>query len=166
MIAVALALGAIRWIARPRYRAIILGLLSAALLYLIFYAGGAFVDAYHPFGITSASERAVYSLIAGPSNPVYLQILVLLFDSAGFESFFRGALQGRLQSKFGFAAVPMVAAVDACIHLLTMNPVWVGGTFITDVVWGFTYYYGGGLQSSFLSHLAWDVAIFVVHPVT
>lgn len=166
MMAAAFALGVVWGNARPKSRAMLIGLASAGALYLVFYLGGAFVDAYHPLGITSASESSVYSLIANPSNPVLLQVLVLLFDSAGFESFFRGVLQNRLQSRLGVAAAPVVAALDACIHILTLNPIWVGGTFLTDLVWGVTYYYGKGLQGSFVSHIVWDLAIFVVHPVS
>lgn len=166
MVVAAFALGVTWGNARPRYRGIALGLAAAALLYLIFYVGGAFVDAYHPLGVTSTSESSIYSLIANPSNPAYLQVLVLLFDAAGFESFFRGALQTRLQARFGVAAAPMVAGVDAAIHILTLNPIWIGGTFLTDLIWGATYYYGKGLQASFVSHFVWDVAIFIVRPVT
>ncbi len=166
MIAAAFALGVIRGNVRLRAASIAVGLISAAALYLVFFAGGAAVDAFHPFGLTSAAESSIYSLIASPSNPLYIQVLVLLFDSAGYESFFRGALQSRLQGWIGIAAAPVVAAFDAGIHILTLNPIWIGGTFVTDLVWGVTYYYGRGLQSSFLSHLVWDLAIFVVRPVT
>jgi len=165
MIGAALTLGVAWGKARPRVRPVLIGLASAGVLYLVFYVGAAAVDAYHPFGITSASESAVYSLIANPSNPLYLQVLVLLFDSAGFESFFRGVLQQKLQPRFGIGAAPLVAGLDACIHILTLNPIWVGGTFLTDLAWGLTYRYGRGLQGSFVSHLVWDLAIFVVHPV-
>jgi membrane protease YdiL (CAAX protease family) len=165
MISAAFALGVAWRNARPRLRPVLIGLVSAGVLYLVFYGGAAAVDAYHPFGITSASESAVYSLIANPSNPLFLQVLVLLFDSAGFESFFRGVLQQRLQPRFGVGAALLVAGLDACIHILTLNPIWVGGTFLTDLVWGLTFRYGRGLQGSFVSHLVWDLAIFVVHPL-
>ncbi len=166
MLSVAYSLGAISKPARLNGSAIGFGLATAGVLYLVFYAGGWAVDTFHPFGITSASEASVYSLIASPSNPLYLQVALLLFDSAGFEAFFRGALQSRLQAKIGPAAAPAVALVDACIHVVTLNPIWVGGTFLTDLVWGLTYYYGKGLQGSFASHFVWDIAIFIVRPVT
>ncbi len=165
MILAAYWLGALR---KPRgiaYSALGLGLLAAGLLYLVFYAGGWAIDSFHPFGISSASEASIYSLIASPSNPLYVQVLLLLLDSAGFESFFRGTLQLRLQSKVGVAAAPAVALIDASIHVISLNPIWVGGTFLTDLVWGLTYYYGKGLQGSYLSHFVWDVAIFIVRPV-
>ena len=141
------------------------GVATAAALYLVYFAGGAAVDAFHPLGMTSASESAVYSLIASPSNPVYLQVVVLLFDSAGYESFFRGVLQARLQPRLGVYSAPAIALLDASVHIITLNPVWIGGTFISDLFWGLTYHYGKGTQASFTSHLLWDLAIFIVRPV-
>jgi CAAX protease family protein len=166
MLVAAYALGAIRPSAGPVYLALALGVATAGLLYLIFYAGGAAVDAFHPFGITSASESSIYSLIASSSNPLALQVCVLLFDSAGYEAFFRGVLQERLQARLGISAAVCVALIDAGLHIMTLNPIWIGGTFVTDLVWGLTYYWGSGLTASFTSHFLWDLAIFVIRPVT
>ena len=166
MLLAAYALGGIRGLAGPVYLALGIGVASAGVLYLVFYAGGAAVDAFHPLGVTSASESSIYSLIASPSNPLVLQVFVLLFDSAGYEAFFRGVLQERLQSRLGVAAAPSVALLDAGLHLITLNPIWVGGTFVTDLVWGLTYYWGSGLPASFTSHFLWDLAIFIIRPVT
>ena len=164
MIGAAAALGALGG-RRLRPNSVLLGLVSAALLYGVFYAGAWAISAYHPFGITSASESSIYSLISSPGNPVYLQGLVLLFDSAGFEAFFRGVLQQRLSARLGLLSPPAVALLDAAIHIATLNPLWVGATFITDFVWGLTCFYGKGTQSSFTSHLVWDIAIFILNPI-
>jgi membrane protease YdiL (CAAX protease family) len=149
---------------RPRLGPVVLGLATAAALYGVFYGGAWLVSSFHPFGITSASETSIYSLISSPANPVYLQVAVLLFDAAGFESFFRGVLQRRLRPRLGVMAAPAVALLDAAVHVVTLNPLWVGATFVTDLVWGATYHHGG-TQSSFTSHLVWDVAIFIVRPI-
>jgi len=149
---------------QPRPRSVVLGLASAALLYGIFYGGGWLVSTYHPFGITSASETSIYSLISSPANPIYLQVAVLLFDSAGYEYFFRGVLQRRLTPRFGVMAAPAVAALDALLHIATLNPLWVGATFVTDLLWGITCHYEG-TQSSFTSHFVWDIAIFILRPI-
>jgi membrane protease YdiL (CAAX protease family) len=158
--------GGLRVRVRVRPTSIAFGVVSAALLYLVYFAGGAAVDTFHPLGVTSASETAIYSLIASPSNPVYLQAAVLLFDSAGYESFFRGVLQARLQPRYGIYSAPAIALLDAAVHVITLNPIWVGGTFISDLAWGLTYHYGKGTQASFTSHILWDLAIFMVRPVT
>jgi len=157
--------GAFRNPGRPKPGPIVAGLVSALLLYGVFYGGAWAVSEFHPFGITSASESSIYSLISSPSNPLYLQLGVLFFDSAGYETYFRGVLQKRLQPRMGVAAAPAVALFDALLHTATLNPLWVGATFVTDLLWGLTYYYGRGIQSSFTSHLVWDVAIFIVRPI-
>lgn len=158
--------GGLRLAGRVRPASIAIGVATAALLYVVYFAGGAAIDAFHPFGVTSASESAVYALIASPSNPVYVQGVVLLFDSAGYESFFRGVLQARLQPRFGVYSAPAIALLDAAVHVITLNPVWIGGTFVSDLVWGLAYHYGKGTQASFTSHIIWDLAIFIVRPVT
>jgi membrane protease YdiL (CAAX protease family) len=165
MLVAALAVGGFRPSRRIEFASMAVGLGSAALLYLIFYAGGWAVAAFHPLGITSASETSIYSLISSPSNPLYLQGGVLLFDSAGYESFFRGVLQNRLRPRIGVLSAPAVAVFDAALHIATLNPLWVGATFVTDLVWGLTYHYGRGTQASFTSHLVWDVAIFIIRPI-
>ncbi len=164
MVGAAYALGGLAF-RRPAPKPVAVGLLSAAILYGVFYAGAWAVSALHPFGITSASETSIYSLISAPGNPVPLQVAVLLFDSAGFEAFFRGVLQKRLSARFGLLAAPAVALLDAAVHLATFNLLWVFAAFLTDLVWGITYHYGRGTQSSFTSHLVWDVAIFILRPI-
>jgi membrane protease YdiL (CAAX protease family) len=166
MMAAALAVGGFRPTRQPRLVAIGAGLGSAILLYLVFLAGGWGIAAFHPFGITSAAETSIYSLISSPSNPLYLQVAVLLFDSAGYESFFRGVLQNRLSARMGVMSAPAVAMLDAALHVATLNVLWVGATFVTDLVWGLTYHYGGGTQASFASHFIWDLSIFIARPIT
>ena len=150
---------------RPRPWTIGLGLVSAALLYLVFYAGNAGVTTLHPFGINSSSESSIYALIASPSNPLALQVGVLAFDAAGYESFFRGVLQTRLEPRTGIGSVFLVALLDALLHTVTMNPLWVVTTFIADSAWGLTYYYSKDLSSSVTSHFVWDIVIFILLPI-
>lgn len=165
MMAAAYGLGLRPKRAWPKPGSLALGVVSAIALYLVFYLGAAAIDALHPLGITSASESSIYSLIASGSNPRYLQVALLLFDSAGYESFFRGVLQGRLAPRLGLGAAPAVALLDAGVHLFTLNPVWVVATFVTDLFWGLTFHYGKGTGASFTSHFLWDLAIFIVRPV-
>jgi membrane protease YdiL (CAAX protease family) len=151
---------------RPKLKlvALAVGLLSACLLYLVFFAGALALKAVIP-GYSAQSEGSIYSLIASSSNPLLLQVGVLLFDAAGYESLFRGVLQKHLQPKMGVAAAPTIALFDAMIHLATFNLIWVATTFVADLVWGLTYYFGRGFQASFTSHFIWDLAIFVVRPI-
>jgi membrane protease YdiL (CAAX protease family) len=164
MLLVSYSLG-LGWTKRPTAKVIAAGIGTAIILYLVFFAGNAGIRQVHPLGIGASSARSIYSLISSPANPLYLQVVVLLFDAAGFESFFRGILQARLRPRLGAWSVPLVAATDAAIHVITLNPLWVVTTFIADFGWGLTYYYTKDLAAAFTSHLVWDVMIFLVLPL-
>jgi membrane protease YdiL (CAAX protease family) len=140
------------------------GLLTALLLYLVFVGGALALKSLVP-AYSSEAEGSIYSLIASPSNPLPVQVGVLFFDAAGYESFFRGVLQKRLQPRMGIVAAPTIAILDSVLHLATFNLVWVATTFVADLVWGLTYYFGKGFQASFTSHFVWDLAIFIVRPI-
>lgn len=165
MIGASLAAGEYSKRFAPRAKTLALGLVSAVLLYLVFFAGNMGINSLHPFGINSSAENSIYSLIASPANPLYVQAGVLLFDSVGYESFFRGVLQTRAQPRLGRAAPFAVAAADSALHLLTLNPLWVVTTFIADTVWGLTYYHAKDLSANMTSHFVWDVLIFILWPI-
>jgi membrane protease YdiL (CAAX protease family) len=165
MILVTYFLGRYRGLFRPRARTVALGLVSAALLYLVFYAGNLGVTTLHPLGLGATTENSIYSLIASPSNPLYLQVAVLAFDAVGYESYFRGILQTRLEPRTGMGSVFLVALFDALLHVVTLNPLWVVTTFIADSAWGLSYYYSKDLTSNVTSHFVWDIVIFVLLPI-
>lgn len=165
MIVASLAMGGYRTLFRPSPKSIGLGLGIAALLYLVFIGGNAGIAAMHPFGIGASNENSIYSLIASPSNPWYLQLLVLMFDAVGYESYFRGVLQRLLGGPLRGAAPVAVAAIDAGIHVLSMNPLWVASTFIVDTFWGLGFRLTKDLTGNVVSHFVWDILIFVVFPI-
>ena len=165
MMAVTFLLTRYRGFFRPTAKTIGFGTVTAVALYLIFYLGNLGVMALHPFGMSASAENSIYSLIASPSNPLFLQVGVLAFDAGGYESFFRGVLQTRLQPRAGVGSVFMVALFDALLHIITLNPLWVVTTFIADSVWGLTYYYSTDLTSSVTSHFIWDLIIFILLPI-
>jgi membrane protease YdiL (CAAX protease family) len=161
----AVSVGGYRSLFKPTMRTTTLGLVSAAVLYLIFLGGNLMIQQLHPLGIGGSSENSIYGLIASPGTPIYVQVGVLLFDSVGYESFFRGVLQKRMRARLGVGSPFAVAAADACIHLLTLNPLWVVTTFIVDSIWGLTYHFTRDLSSSMTSHFVWDAAIFLLFPI-
>jgi CAAX protease family protein len=165
MILAAVSLGGYRTLFRPSAKSVAVGLAIAGLLYLVFIGGNAGIAAMHPFGISSSNENSIYGLIASPSNPLYLQVLVLVFDAFGYESYFRGILQTKLSGRVGMAAPLATAAIDAGIHVISMNPLWVASTFIVDTFWGLGYRYTKDLSGNVLSHFVWDILIFVLFPI-
>jgi membrane protease YdiL (CAAX protease family) len=159
------ASGGYRGIKPPGAREVVLGLISASVLYAVFFFGNEAIRLFPLPGFGTNDQASIYSLIASPSTPLPVQAGVLLFDSVGYESFFRGVLQEKMRPRLGAGAAPAVALLDAGLHLATLNPLWVATTFVADLGWGLTYRYGGRLPASVTSHLAWDVAIFLVRPI-
>jgi uncharacterized protein len=154
----------------PSIKSVSVGLISAAALYLIFLGGDYGVQNFgYLVGLHAASEEStIYGSIGG--HPLYLQVVILIFDALGFESYFRGTLQNffvhRIRNKkYKLGGPFMAAACDCLIHVFSLNPLWVVTTFIADSVWGLTYYKTTDLSSSFTSHLIWDIMIFIIVPI-
>ncbi len=164
MVMAALLTGGASW-PKPGTRALVAGVLSAVVLYLIFYCGNLAIVRFGFPGASGPTGASIYALISAPSNPLALQVSVLAFDAVGYESYFRGTLQSRLQPRLGASSAPLVALVDAGLHLVTGNLLWVATTFVADSVWGLTCYYGKDLSASVTSHFLWDVAIFIIRPI-
>jgi membrane protease YdiL (CAAX protease family) len=162
MTLVAIILTKYRELFRPSLKSITIGLLSAAALYFVFLGGSVALKDFHVLN-SQSNEASIYSLIA--SGSISIQIVVLLLDALGFESYFRGNLVNYFHFRVGNFAPFLVALVDALIHATTLNPVFVITTFIADSVWGAVYFFTKDLSSSFVSHLIWDLAIFIIFPI-
>ncbi len=147
----------------PKARFLVIAVLTAILLYLIFFIGNLGVKAFPLFGISTASEQSIYGLF----NKVPLPLLVVVFvlDAVGFESYFRGNVLAKLSQRMGIASVFAAAALDAVIHISTLNPLFPPTTFIADSVWGLYYYKTKDLSSTILCHFVWDIMIFVLIPI-
>jgi membrane protease YdiL (CAAX protease family) len=166
MILVTFRLTRLRAIFRLKAQSIAIGLVSAVSLYAIFVLGNYGIQSMHPFGISTSNETSIYSLIG--THPISIQIVILIFDSLGYECYFRGFLQNFVQAAVKRPAIIGVFAssfTDALIHLATFNILWVITTVIVDVVWGLVYYYSRDLTASVSSHFIWDVMIFVLYPI-
>ena len=103
-----------------RPKSVILGVLSAAILYLVFVLGNALA----PLIVHGAPSQVggIYGLGAG-TNRILVGLLLLFMTGPGEEIFWRGFLQSRMEARFG--AVPGylgVAAVYALCPRLFPQP--------------------------------------------
>lgn len=148
---------------KPGVWRIAAGVALAFVLYLIFLGGNYAVVDLKLFGISASNEESIYGLFSG--TPAPLLILVLALDAIGFESFFRGNLQGVLSKRIGVGSVFLVALIDAAIHLSSFNPLFPATVIVADSVWGLNYYMTKNLYSNIASHFLWDLLIFVLVPI-
>lgn len=148
---------------RPGLWRVAMGVLVAFILYGIFLAGNYAVTNIRLFGVSNSNELSIYGLFSGA--PVPLLVVVFALDAIGFESYFRGNLQGIFSEKIGVGSVFLVALIDAAIHISTFNPLFPVTVIIADSVWGLNYYVTKDLYSNIASHFLWDMMIFVLLPI-
>ncbi|MDA4129357.1 MAG: CPBP family glutamic-type intramembrane protease [Thaumarchaeota archaeon] len=146
-----------------RFPKIGVGIVTALILYFVFYLGNYGINTLNLPGIKSGNEQGIYGLFS--NVPIPLLILILALDAIGFEYYFRGNLQSLFAKKIGIGAVLLVAVIDAIIHISTLNPLFPATVIVADSVWGLNYYYTKDLYSTIVSHFLWDLLIFVFFPI-
>ena len=151
-----------RLLTRSPIKGLILGAASAVLLYLVYYLLWSSLRGLHVF---EYNVSRVYSAVGGEAG--ILEVLFLIFPiSTGFEVFYRGYIQGLLTGRVKWLyAVLVPASIDALLHAVTGNPVFMLATLFSDFWWGITLLLTRNLLSSVVSHAAWDIFIFVVYPL-
>ena len=144
-------------------KAVGLGILSAALLYLIFWAGKALSGLILPF----AGEQigAIYG--KGEGTPMWLIALLLFFVTGPCEEiYWRGFLQKKLMLRFGNGAGWLMAVFFyAGVHIWSFNFMLTGAAAVAGAFWGAMYWFTDDLAPVIVSHAIWSTFIFAVMPV-
>lgn len=148
-----------------KYRAgmIMAGVAGALLLYVIFVIGGWASKALLPFAAGQIS--AIYEL--GGFAPRWLLIVLLAALIAPCEEiFWRGFVQSTLTFRFGdIRGWLLMSCAYALVHLWAWNLVLVGAALVCGLFWGFMVYRLKSIVPSMISHILWDLAIFVLYPI-
>jgi membrane protease YdiL (CAAX protease family) len=144
-------------------RMVLLGVLSAVLLYVFFYSGFQ-VTKTNP--VFSQGVGKIYELRS--TMPAFFIGLLLVFPIApGEEVYWRGLIQRRFMEKIGSnAGLFLAASAYALVHLPTLNPPLILTAFIGGVVWGYIYKRTGSLVPATVSHVLFDLLIFVIAPLS
>jgi len=141
---------------------IALGILAAAVLYFVFFAGNILSRQLFPFAATDIA--AVYDFKAGAA-PARIWLLMTLVIGPGEEVFWRGYLQRALALRFGPANGCLLAAtLYAGVHLASGNVMLVVAALVCGFVWGWLYFRFGSVLLNAVSHTLWDVAAFLLFP--
>jgi len=144
-------------------RAVALGLASAALLYLIFWAGRAISIAV--FDFAGRQIGGIYHKGAGMPMGV---VAALLFFVTGpsEEIYWRGYLQRSLMERFGrWPGWAAATAIYAGVHIWSFNFMLVGAAAVAGAFWGAMYARTGNLAPVIISHAVWSTVIFTVAPM-
>ena len=147
---------------RPKLRDIPVGLATAAALYGIFRAGDRFARRVMPTGAQDIAD--VYERRRMAPRWFIAPALALVI-APGEELFWRGLVNGYLMQRLGRVTGSAVGAlIYGGIHLITGNLTLTGAAGIAGAFWSLQYLFEGRLHAVIVSHVAWDVWIFLVQP--
>lgn len=140
-----------------------LGLLSAIVLYSVFFAGNGFSRLIFPSAGNDISQ--VYSFKESASL-LRIVLLVTVLIGPGEELFWRGQLQRLWEKNFGkFGGYILAAVLYALVHAASGNVMLVLAAGICGLFWGFLYMRFRSVLLIGISHTVWDLMILVVWPL-
>jgi len=140
-----------------------IGLLSAAVLYGIFWAGKMASSAL--FAFANDQIGAIYG--KGGGTPPWVIFLLLFFITGPSEEiYWRGYLQRNLMQRFGNSQGWVLASiVYAGVHIWSFNFMLIGAAGVAGAFWGALYWRLGRLGPVIVSHSIWSAVIFVLFPI-
>jgi membrane protease YdiL (CAAX protease family) len=147
---------------RPRARDAMSGLASAAVLYGIFRVGDRLARRIMPAGAREIG--AIYELRTAAPRPLIAAALATLIGP-GEELFWRGLVQRNLQQRLGAVRGWLVASsIYGAIHLVSLNLTLTAAAGTAGLFWGGIYARDRRLAPLVISHITWDIWIFLIAP--
>ena len=154
------------WLERLRFSTsnLLLGVILAAVLWLLFWIGDKLAGWILPFARPEVD--AIYDIKEGIS-PWLLSLLLLLIIGPAEEIFWRGFVQERLSRRWGADRGFLVAtAVYTAVHIASCNFMLVMAALVAGAVWGLGYRLRPDCFTALvISHALWDAAVFVWFPI-
>lgn len=142
--------------------AVVLGLGSAAVLYATFRVGDRFARRFVPGG--DREIREIYALRSlRPREEIATRLATVIGPAE--EIFWRGLVQSALMDRFGrWRGAALAAGAYGGVHLVTGNLTLIGAAGVAGAHWCALYAAGVPLGTLIVSHVAWDVWIFLLQP--
>jgi uncharacterized protein len=148
--------------ARIRWWHVPLGLLSAAVLYVTFQVGDRFARRFVPNG--DRDIREIYALrTLQPPEEIGARLATVIGPAE--ELFWRGLVQSALMRRFGrWPGAALATVAYGGVHVTTGNFTLMGAAGVAGAHWSALYAAGVPLGALIVSHVAWDIWIFLVQP--
>jgi uncharacterized protein len=144
-------------------RYLLWGILSAIVLYGVFWLGNEISTRIFPFA--SGQIAAVYGN-KSQLEPWKIGLLLMFWIGPAEEIFWRGMLQRILAKRFGDnIGWIMGALIYGAVHIWALNFMLFMAALICGLYWGWIYKRFGSLWPGIISHAVWDVLIFLIFPV-
>jgi membrane protease YdiL (CAAX protease family) len=147
---------------RPAAKDVLPGLLSAGGLYLIFQIGDRMARRIMPSGEEDIAR--VYALRSLAPKAVTAVLLIGVIGPSE-ELFWRGMVQEAFMRKMGrWRGTAASAATYGAVHLVTGNVTLTGAAATAGAYWGAQYTLRPALGPLLVSHVVWDIWIFLLQP--
>jgi len=141
-----------------------IGVLSALLLYGVFFVGNFF--SRNIFTFAGSGIQDVYAFKMGVSK-FRIALLMIFIIGPGEELFWRGFLQRNLQIKAGkYLGFALATGIYTVIHLGSGNIMLVLAAGMCGLFWGYLYLRYNSMVLNIISHTLWDVTVFLLFPFT
>ena len=143
-------------------RDVVLGLASAATLYATFKLGDVFARRFIPGG--DAEIRDIYTLrTLRPKGEIAARLATIIGPAE--ELFWRGLVAEGLMTSHGrWRGAALAAAAYGGVHIVTGNFTLFGAAGIAGAHWCALYAARVPLGALVVSHVAWDIWIFLLQP--
>jgi len=140
-----------------------LGIISAAILYGVFFVGNHLVRWLFDFAGKDISD--VYGF-KGNAETIRIGLLMLFIIGPGEELLWRGYFQGVLSKNLGkYKGYLLAVAFYTLIHVATGNFILIVAALVGGLFWGWMYLRYQSMLINIISHIIWDIAIFLVIPL-
>ncbi len=141
----------------------LIGLGSAAVLYVVFYLGDFFSSLLFDFAKEQVGN--IYQLKEG-ENPLFLSLLLVLLVGPAEEIFWRGYIQRTLGTQYGeWTALIVTTLVYTLVHIWSFNFMLIMAAMVCGIFWGLLYKYNKNLVTLIISHAVWDVSVLILFPI-
>jgi membrane protease YdiL (CAAX protease family) len=139
-----------------------IGLLSAVLLYILFFIGNYLSRKW--FDFAGSGIEGVYGF-KGEAAGIRIALLMLLVIGPGEELFWRGYLQRKLSLKAGkWTGFLLTLLLYTGVHIFTGNIMLILAAFICGLFWGWMYLKYNSMLINVVSHTIWDIVVFLLVP--
>lgn len=142
---------------------ILIGILSAALLYLVFFGGDIISKYILPF-----ADKQVVGVYNNKSllDPAIIGLLLVFIIGPAEEVFWRGFVQDTLAEKFGENKGWIIASlIYGAVHIVALNFMLFMAALICGFFWGWMFRKYKSVWPGIISHALWDLTIFILIPV-
>lgn len=146
-----------------KFSHILIGLVSAGILYGIFWIGN--MISTKLFSFASGQVQRVHSM-KDDGNLWVIGILLFFIIGPAEEVFWRGYIQKMLCKKTGtVTGFVITASIYTLVHIWSFNFMLLVAAAVCGGFWGLLYMKYRSVWPCIISHAVWDVLIFILLPI-